>query len=121
MVLRGEFPLGFSFGGSVVAPGYGLRGVVLGFWAIRCPGFEDRTSIVAFSSVLVPLRVACLTDFLLEVGMSMYALRLGVRFLAKDTGNYAPVNFFCLLFGTKDLLSCLVIQLCKLRSNVSHG
>ena len=65
VVLRGEFPLGFSFGGSVVAPGYGLRGVVLGFWAIRCPGFEDRTSIVAFSSVLVPLRVACLTDFLL--------------------------------------------------------
>jgi hypothetical protein len=25
--------------------------------------------------------------------MSMYALRFGVQFLAKDTGNYAPVKF----------------------------
>lgn len=99
------------------------RGWVFGRFG--APGIEDP-SIVAFFWCPVALRVACLTYFLLDRPTEKwtYALRLGVQFLAKDTGNYAPVNIFVYFShnsSTKDLLSCLVIQLCKLRSNVSHG
>jgi hypothetical protein len=116
--LRGEFPLG--------VPGYGLRGV--GSLGGSVP-LGSRICCLFWCPVA--LRVACLTYFLLRIrqaywevdmGTYMYALRLGVQFLAKDTGNYAPVNIFVYFSdnsSTKDFLSCLVIQLCKLRSNVS--
>ena len=63
---------------------------------VRCPRIEDQTNAIAFSGVLVVVRVTCSIDFFYwrycDAGMDHVCVSVGrsqlVLFLAKDTWNY---------------------------------